>query len=223
MDEPRHAEAVRRRTPGPGLKTWPTTVRALARNSQYVGTVFGYAAYTFAVGGLAVWMPTYLERVRGVELARADFIVGGVTVVAGLGGTFLGGYLGDRLSASITSGHLWLSAVTTLAAAVPAWFALTLPSPSAYLLSFFAAEFLLFISTSPINVVLVSAVSVEARATAMAVSIFAIHALGDALSPPIIGSIADHAGLGRAVLIVPGMAGVSGLIWLWTARFTQRG
>ena len=62
------------------------TLKSLARNRAYVGTVLGYAAYTFAVGGLAVWMPTYLERVRGLELARADFLVGGVTVVAGLGG-----------------------------------------------------------------------------------------------------------------------------------------
>src|SRR5216684_32215 len=71
------------------------TLLTLFRNTAYVGTVFGYAAYTFAVSGLGFFMPTYLERVRGVELSRADFIVGSVTVLGGLCGTFAGGYLGD--------------------------------------------------------------------------------------------------------------------------------
>ena len=62
---------------------------------MYVGTVLGYAAYTFALGGLAVWMPTFLERVRGVDLVPADFLVGSVTAVSGLSGTFVGGYIGD--------------------------------------------------------------------------------------------------------------------------------
>src|SRR5262249_47710086 len=194
-----------------------SAVTALARNFVYVGTVLGYAAYTFAVGGLAVWMPTYLERVRGLDLARADIVVGAITVVAGLGGTFVGGYLGDRLARRSRAGHLWVAAFSSLAALAPAWLALTLASPSAYLGSFFLAECLLFLSTSPINVMIVSVVPVAMRATAMAASIFVIHALGDAIAPPIIGSLADASGLERAVLIVPIAIGVSGLLWMWTA------
>src|SRR5207248_1186574 len=64
------------------------TLRAFSRNFAYIGTVLGSAAYTFALGGFAFWMPEYLARVRGVELSRANFIVGTVTVVSGLGGTF---------------------------------------------------------------------------------------------------------------------------------------
>jgi MFS family permease len=193
------------------------TLRTLGRNVIYVGTVLGYAAYTFALGGLAVWMPTYLERVRGLELARADFLVGSVTVAAGLGGTFAGGYLGDLLSRRIQQGHLWLSGVSALLAVVPAWLALTAPSAPIYQGAFFAAEFLLFLSTSPINVVIVGAVQVSTRAMAMAVSIFAIHALGDAIAPPLIGVIADASGLGRAVMVVPVAVATAGLIWIATA------
>jgi MFS family permease len=64
-------------------RTVSVTLRTLGRNGRYAGTVLGYAAYTFAIGGLAVWMPTFLERVRGQELASADFFVGAVTAVAG--------------------------------------------------------------------------------------------------------------------------------------------
>ena len=51
--------------------------------------------------------------------------------------------------------------------------------------------------------VIVSAVPAGVRAMAMAVSIFVIHALGDAISPPLIGLLADARGLALAVLIVP--------------------
>ncbi|EQD67165.1 membrane protein, partial [mine drainage metagenome] len=50
--------------------SWAVYVRLL-RQSPYLLTVLGYAAYTFAVGGLAVWMPTFLEQVRGVSTAQA--------------------------------------------------------------------------------------------------------------------------------------------------------
>jgi MFS family permease len=199
------------------FETLGATLGRLSRNLPYVGTVLGYAAYTFALGGLAVWMPTYLERVRGLDLARADILVGGVTAVAGLGGTFVGGYIGDRLAQRVRHGHLWLSGVATLGASLPAWLALTATSPATYQTSLFVAEFLLFLSTGPINVVIVSAVPAGMRAMAVAVSIFVIHALGDAISPPIIGTLADLGGLARAVTVVPLAIVVSGLVWTATA------
>ena len=201
---------------GEGLST-AKTLSDLFRNKAYVGTVLGYAAYTFALGGLAFFMPTYFERVRNLELARADFIVGSVTVLAGLSGTFLGGYLGDCIAARVQYGQLWLSGLSSIAAVVPAWLALTVASSPTYIVWFFLAEFLLFLSTGPVNVMIVSVVPPAARARAMAVSIFTIHLFGDAISPPIIGWLADTHGLARAVLIVPVAIGISGFVWTSTA------
>ena len=202
---------------GEGFST-RNTLSDLFRNKAYVGTVLGYAAYTFALGGLAFFMPTYFERVRGLELARADFIVGGVTVLAGLSGTFLGGYLGDWIAARVKYGQLWLSGLSSIAAVIPAWLALTVASSPTYIVWFFLAEFLLFLSTGPVNVMIVSVVPADARARAMAVSIFTIHLFGDAISPPIIGWLADTHGLARAVLIVPVAIAISGFVWTATAR-----
>ena len=192
-------------------------LRELRGNFTYVGTVLGYAAYTFGLGGLAVWMPTYLERVRGLQLQDADLLVGAVTAVSGLTGTFIGGYLGDRLSRRLRQGHLWLSGGATVAAILPAWLALTAVSPMIFRPSLFVAEFFLFLSTGPVNVVIVSIVPPGIRAMAMAVCIFVIHALGDAISPPIIGMLADFNGLARAVLIVPISIAVAGIFWTATA------
>jgi MFS transporter, Spinster family, sphingosine-1-phosphate transporter len=197
------------------------TLVSLALNRAYVGTVLGYAAYTFALGGLAVWMPTFLERVRGLDLAPADFLVGSVTAVSGLGGTFVGGYIGDRLASRFQHGQLWLSGISTLAAVPPALLALTATSPVVYQVSLFIAEFLLFMSTGPINVVIVSVVPATIRAMAMAVSIVAIQVLGGAISPPIIGLLADVGGLARAVLVVPLAIVIAGALWIATARFSS--
>src|SRR5205809_5245462 len=201
---------------GEGLST-AKTLSDLFRNKAYVGTVLGYAAYTFALGGLAFFMPTYFERVRNLELARADFIVGSVTVLAGLSGTFLGGYLGDWITARVQYGQLWLSGLSSIAAGGPAWLALTVESSPTYIVWFFLAEFLLFLSTGPVNVMIVSVVPPAARARAMAVSIFTIHLFGDAISPPIIGWLADTHGLARAVLIVPVAIAISGFVCTSTA------
>jgi len=204
------------RAQGEGLST-ANTLSDLFRNKAYAGTVLGYAAYTFALGGLAFFMPTYFERVRNLELALADFIVGIVTVLAGLSGTFLGGYLGDWIAARVQYGQLWLSGLSSIAAVVPAWLALTVASSPTYIVWFFLAEFLLFLSTGPVNVMIVSAVPPAGRARAMAVSIFTIHLFGDAISPPIIGWLADTHGLARAVLIVPVAIAISGFVWTSTA------
>jgi MFS transporter, Spinster family, sphingosine-1-phosphate transporter len=201
-------------------ETIGATLWHFCRNRAYVGSVLGYAAYTFAIGGFGFWMVTFLERVRGVELSRANFMVGSVTVLAGLAGTFAGGFLGDRMAVRMRHGQLWLSGLSCSAAVLPAWLALTVTASPDYFVWFFVAEFLLFLSTGPINVVIVNVVPVGARAMAMAVSIFASHLLGDAVSPPLIGWLADAEGLARAVLIVPIAVALCGLLWTMTAAFS---
>jgi MFS transporter, Spinster family, sphingosine-1-phosphate transporter len=197
------------------------TLRSFVRNFAYGGTVLGYAAYTFAVSGLAFWMPAYLERVRGMDLAHANLTVASITVVAGLVGTFVGGYLGDFLSTKMNHGQLWICALSSFAAIIPTWLALTVASARGYTAWLFIAELLLFLSTGPVNVVIVNVVPVHARSMAMAVSIFTIHLLGDAISPPIIGALADMSGLARAVLIVPLTIALSGVLWLVTGLGTS--
>jgi MFS family permease len=197
-------------------------LRGLCKNFVYVGTVLGYVAYSFALGGLQLWIPKFLSEVRGLELAQADSIVGVLTVVAGLSGTFVGGYLGDLASSRVKHGQLWVSGLSSVAAIVPTWLALSLSSFPDYMMWLFIAEFLLFLSTGPVNVEIVNVVPVHTRAMAMAVSIFAIHLFGDAISPPIVGWLADLSGLARGVLIMPIAVAISGLLWAGTAAIAER-
>jgi MFS transporter, Spinster family, sphingosine-1-phosphate transporter len=197
--------------------TWATYGR-LVRNKPYVLTVLGYAAYTFAVGGLAVWMPAFLERVRGIPRSEATVSFGAIVVITGFIGTFAGGWLGDYCAKYSRQAHLWLSAIATLIAAPFVWLALTTDSHTIYVASMVWAQLCLFLSTGPINAVIVNLVSATERATAIALEVFIIHLLGDALSPPLIGALSDHFSLAQAVKIVPAAVVAGGCIWVWAAR-----
>ncbi|HEY2292628.1 MAG TPA: MFS transporter [Thermoanaerobaculia bacterium] len=190
---------------------------ALLRNVPYTLTVLGYAAYTFALGALAFWTPAFLERERGLTHTDATVQFGAIVVVTGFVGTFVGGWLGDRLLRRFRESYLWVSGVSTLAAVPFAWMAFTAHGRVAYTTAIVIAEVLVFFSTGPVNSAIINVVEPERRAMAVALSILAIHLLGDVPSPPLVGLVSDHSSLGRALLILPVAFGVSGLIWIWAA------
>ena len=102
---------------------------ALAKNRPFRIAVLGYAAYTFGIGGMAFWMPAFLERVRGVPKEAATVQFGLVVVVTGFVGTFAGGFVGDALLKRTKEAYLWVSGVATLLAVPFAFVALTVPDP----------------------------------------------------------------------------------------------
>ena len=146
---------------------------------------------------------------------------GGIVALTGIVGTFGGAWLADALLARARQAYLWLSGGATLLAAPLFYLALSSPIPSVYWSTAIAAELLMFASTGPINTVIVSVVPAGLRASAMALSIFAIHIIGDVPSPTLVGFISDHTSLGLAVLILPAAALVGGLVWTWAAATTR--
>ena len=195
-----------------------STYWGLLRRAPYMLVVLGYAAYTFALGGLAVWMPNFLERVHGIPVVEATTSFGAIVVVTGFVGTFVGGWLGDYWLRASRQAYLWMSGWVTLLAAPFALIALTAGSPSVYYPAIVVAELLLFMSTGPVNSAIVNLVSPTERASALALSMFTIHLLGDVPSPTLIGWLSDLSSLGRAVLIVPAAVVISGIVWLISAR-----
>jgi len=190
---------------------------ALLRNRPYVLTVLGYAAYTFALGAMVVFMPKFLMRVRGIPEGTAAFRFSLLLAVTGLGGNLLGGWLGDRLLRHTRQAYLWVSGVATVLAVPLSVVALTAAAPAVYWTAMTGSIALLFLSTGPINSVIVNVVAPDMRATAVAASILVIHVLGDVPSPTIVGAISDARSLAQAVLILPVAILVSGAIWTFAA------
>jgi len=190
----------------------------LLRNKPYALTVLGYAAYTFGIGGLAVWMPAFLERARGISRSEATVNFGTIVVITGFIGTFVGGWMGDYFAKNSRQAYLWLSAYATLAAAPFVWLAITTTSTTMYTAYMVTAQLCLFLSTGPINAAIINLVIASERATAIALSVFAIHVLGDAISPLIVGAISDASSLATAMQILPVAVLVGGFVWVWAAR-----
>jgi len=174
--------------------------RSLLKNRSYILNTLAMTAMTFALGGMAQWMPTFLHRIHGLNVERGNLLFGGLTVVAGIFGTLIGGWLGDYYQKKRPDGYLLVSGWGFILGIPATLLALTATDLTTALIGMFLAELCLFLNTGPLNTVIVNVTAHNTRAMAFAANIFAIHALGDAVSPALIGFLSDHWGLGRALL-----------------------
>jgi predicted MFS family arabinose efflux permease len=189
---------------------------SLFKNGRYQLLIWGYVAYTFAMGAFAFWGPTFLETVHHLPAPKPDRFFGGVIVFGGLIGTLIGGFAASAWQKRTPAGYAWLLALSTLLA-VPTAFAALLASTATGAMTFLAITiFLLFLSTGPVNTLILDSVPVNLRASAMALSIFMIHCFGDVWSPEIVGRLADafHHQLQKGVLLLPFVLLIGGLLWL---------
>ena len=193
-------------------------LRDLARNPAFWTATLGMAAMTFALGGVQVWMPTFLSRVRGYSLESANFIFGEIIVVDGIVASLAGGWLGDYLLRRTKSAYYLVSAVS-MAIGIPAMFVALFTGGRAMLPGIALAAFLLLLNTAPLNAALINSVGPHIRSTAIAANIFIIHLLGDVPSPALMGYIADRRSL-QVAFIAPIIAMiVSSVILFYGMRF----
>ena len=191
----------------------------LFRTPSYVLNTLAMAAMTFAIGGLSFWVPAYLQFRGQPDSGRIVF--GGITVVAGLIATLLGGLTGDWMRTKVRGAYFVVSGVAILIAFPVSLLMLYTPFPGAWVMMFFAV-FFLFFNTGPSNTALANVAHPSIRATAFALNILVIHALGDALSPPLIGALADRWNMNVAFMAVSATMALAGVLWLFAARYLDR-
>ena len=212
MREPRRAATKDR------ARVDKASVMSLLRNKAYLCSILGYAAVTFSLGGISWWMPSFLNRVDGRSLEAAGTIMGGITVVCGLGGTVAGGLLAHWWSKKTSKALYLVPALSAILAVTPGMLCFFGPK-SVTLPALGVAVFLVFLGTGPVNAATLNAVPAHLRATAMAGQLFVLHVFGDAFSPKIIGIVSDHSNLrlGLAVTLVTFV--VAAVVFFVGARF----
>ncbi len=160
---------------GPGVGGLLESARTLFRIPLYSGTVLGYCAYTFALGGFAYWAPVYLHRQYGIAAGRASVVFGLVTVAAGSVGTILGGNLADRaararvrareqakgepldarqMDDAVARGNVFIPALGAAIGAPLSAIAIAAGTAAHFFVGVFPAEIALFLLSGPINVAL---------------------------------------------------------------------
>ncbi len=198
----------------------------LFKNGNYQLIVWGYVAYTFALGAFAFWGPTFLEKVHHCETTVADRFFGGVLVVAGLFGTLIGGFAATAWQKRNPAGYAWMLSLSVFAAVPTSIGAFMSHNLTVAMALLAISMFLLFLCTGPVNTLILEAVPMNVRASAVALSIFMIHLFGDMWSPELVGRLADSMGdLQKAVLILPAVLFLGASLWLvlaWKTILTAR-
>jgi len=208
-------------TPPTGANLWSGALSLLKiPTMRWVSLGFGMS--TFTMGGLAFWMPRYLEIYKGLSLAQANLLMFGAVAVAGGLGTLAGGYLGDRLLVRTLNAPLWVSGLGIALALPLAALAIFAPGPAIYLPAFSLAIFLLFLNPGLLTAVVVSVAGARRRAQAVALNIVIIHLIGDVPSPYLIGWLSDATSLKWGVcLTLVALAGGAAAIFLALPHFPK--
>jgi MFS family permease len=210
-------------------ETLKESIKSLLSNRTYRLTVFGYTAHTFGLGGFAAWAPHYSATALGSTLAQASFKIGAITVVAGVIGTILGGRLGDKFlgtreksgieAAQAFNRFCAITSVVAFPFAIWMLFASTLDQ---FIIAMFFVQVAMFGAVAPINTATLAAVSPSVAASAFAVQIFIIHALGDVISPPLVGWLADRIPMNQAMVVLAVAVLISAAFW-WRAGTSEKG
>lgn len=219
------AEPERGAADGAGRLEKPTRADMLKlfRLPDYLLVVGGYVAYTFALGAFAHWGPTFLHRLHDTPEAEAAKFFGAVLVVAGLVGTFVGGFAATAWRKHNRAAYAWVLGLSVLVAVPLAFGAFLAPAKSTSMACLAGAMFFLFLGTGPVNTLILETVPANLRASAMAMSIFMIHLFGDMPSPLLVGWLSDAWGsLRSAVLILPVALVGAAALWLGLAVKMRR-
>jgi len=203
-------DAVKAHVPGAARDAWA----ALRARPSYFFNTIGQVIYTFTVGGLAFWMPTYFVEVRHLPLEKASGTFGLVLVLAGFAGTLIGGRGGDALARRRPDGHFVLTGVAFVTTVPFTLLAILHPSPAIFWPAMFVTLALLFVNQGPLNAATANVLPAGLRSFGFGVSIMSIHLFGDALSPLLIGWVSSKTGLALPVLVTGFLPTLAGLVLL---------
>jgi sugar phosphate permease len=193
-------------------------VLGLARNPAFLTATLGMAMMTFAQGGLLVWMPTFLSRMRGYTLLQANNLFGVIIAVDGTVAALAGGWLGDWLLRR-TKGGYYLVSAASMGLGIPVMVVALFNRGPAMVPGIAVAAFLLLLNTAPLNAAIINSVGAHIRATAIAVNLFVIHFLGDAFSPWLIGKVSDKSSLEAGFVSTVIATAISSAILFYGMKF----
>ena len=122
--------------PAPGPATFSSwawqyskDVCEIVSNKAWFMVLAGQVLSNFALGGIAEWMSTYLQRFDGADVSSAGLVVGAATVVGGICGNLIGAKISDyyRLR-GVRSAYFLIPSLFTLPATVMMMLAINITS-----------------------------------------------------------------------------------------------
>jgi MFS transporter, Spinster family, sphingosine-1-phosphate transporter len=195
----------------------------LLKIPSFVYNTLGMTAMSFAIGGLAFWMPDYLDRHKVEPLFGIGprTVFGILVALSGLIATLAGGLLGDALRARFRGSYFLVSGVAMIVGFPMMLAFLYTPFPYAWIFVFLTV-FCLFLNTGPTNTILANVTHPSVRSSGFALNILVIHLFGDAASPWLISKFDVNLFLDAGFHLVAWVILAGGVFWLMGAPYLDR-
>lgn len=174
------------------------TLKALSSKPAFWHMALGGAITSFVGYGVGGFLPPFLMRVHHLTLLQASQFAGVVLGAFAAIGTFLSGFLADRISKRHPNALSWLPALGMFIATPLFLGAYFLPNLSYAVAPLVIGATAQYFYLGPMYTVTQSVVAPRMRATATAILLFIVNLLGYALGPPFIGAVSDYMA-GRAL------------------------
>ncbi len=168
-------------------------VRLLASSPTFRHLVTGAAIASFVAYGSGQFIFAFFSRTHGLSPMEAAFYFVIVAGLASAAGTFLGGFLGDRLTRRFPRALVLIPGIGLILSAPLYVLAFLAPTPAQLLLALTPAALLHYTYIGPTFAVTQGLVQPRMRATAIAVLAFVIALIGYGLGPPLVGLLSDLA------------------------------
>ncbi len=180
------------------------------------------AMISFGINGIVGWGPTFVSRELELTAAQAAGLLGKWGLIAGTAGTLFGGFLADWLRRRHETGRVIAVALGLLIGGPLAVWLLTIRDQELFQAVFVVAFFCLSWYNGPITAVIFDVVPPRISATVAGAYLLFIHLAGDAIALPLVGTLSDQFGLDRAILLLPLVVIVGGVVVLGATKTVGR-
>ncbi len=176
------------------------------------------AMISFGTNGIVGWGPTFVSRELQLTSSEGAALLGKWGLISGVSGTLFGGFLADWLRRRWVTGRVITVGLGLLLGGPLAVWLLTIRDPELFKLVFTVAFFCMSWYNGPITAVIFDVVPPRISATVAGAYLLFIHLAGDAIALPLVGMLSDQFGLDRAILLLPLVSMMGGLVILGATR-----
>ena len=160
--------------------------------------------------GIGNWLPPFLDRSHGMEIGIIGITLGLIAAVGGGVGTFMGGYITDKLRIRDIRWYFWLPAIAAVINIFVSLYVFFGGNTQLVLILLVPSYFLSALYLGPSIAVTHNLVPAKMRAFASAVLFFILNIIGLGLGPLGIGMLSDY--------LEPTL-GQDALRWAFTSTF----
>ncbi len=151
----------------------------------------GYAFFSIMANSVSIWLPTFLVRTRELSVTEVGMWIGLGTMIGGLPGTIMGGWIADKFREKRKGGRLIYTSIVSLLC-IPFWVVILYSNNT--LIQVVSITILLGLSLSWLGPAAADVNDIAGpylRGLAVGMYFFVVNVIGYGIAPPIFGRVND--------------------------------